>query len=154
VRAFLRDSRVLAEPPALYSTHWAWQALSDELVARLLAQGGVTARFAPDGSLAALALTEYEKGYEQLWIGFADAASRDGTWDPAPLAELARDLRTLAGRMGAEKAAVMLPPLPWLRDAFAAAGYGPGDWQGELWIYEQPLDAAAARPADGADDDS
>jgi hypothetical protein len=41
----------------------------------------------------------------------------------------------------------MLPELPWLRDAFHQAGYTPGDWEGELWIFEKRLGAGASADA-------
>jgi hypothetical protein len=51
--------------------------------------------------------------------------------------------------LGAEHVQVMMPDLPWLRDAFQAAGYGYGDWEGELWVFEIHLPEAPR----GTDDD-
>ena len=53
--------------------------------------------------------------------------------------DLATRIRTVAARQGIGKVRVMLPDLEWLRDAFRTAGYGPGDWEGELWIFERQL---------------
>ena len=38
----------------------------------------------------------------------------------------------------------MLADFPLLREAFRAAGYGPAEWQGEIWVYEMPLEPALA----------
>jgi GNAT superfamily N-acetyltransferase len=58
---------------------------------------------------------------------------------PEALRALAQALRELAHRWGLNSAVAMLPDLPPLREAFRAAGYGPAEWQGELWIYEMAL---------------
>jgi hypothetical protein len=57
-------------------------------------------------------------------------------------------LRAHAAQLGAQKVQVMLPDLGWLRDALAAAGFGFGDWEGNLWIYERQL-ADSPRPPRG-----
>jgi ribosomal protein S18 acetylase RimI-like enzyme len=59
---------------------------------------------------------------------------------PEALRAFAWALRGLAHRWELKSAVVMLPDLPPLREAFRSAGYGPAEWQGELWIYEMPLD--------------
>ncbi len=43
--------------------------------------------------------------------------------------------------VGAQRVAVMLPELAWLREAFGTAGFGYGDWKGELWVFERWLSA-------------
>jgi hypothetical protein len=67
-----------------------------------------------------------------IWIGFADG-------QPEAIADLALAIRVHAAQIGAQKVRIMLPDLGWLRDAFGAAGYGFGDWEGELWIFERWL---------------
>ena len=64
-----------------------------------------------------------------MWLGFTDG-------EPEAVTALALALRTQAARLGLQKVRVMLPDLAWLRDAFRAAGYDYGDWEGELWIFE------------------
>jgi GNAT superfamily N-acetyltransferase len=131
-RAFLADSPVLAHTHGLYSFHWEWQELSAEHVARSLQDGQMAARFAADGSLAALALTRFDPDDETLWIGFVDG-------QPEAVTTLAVAIRSRAAQLAAQKVQIMLPDLLWLRDTFRTAGYGFGDWQGELWIFERWL---------------
>jgi GNAT superfamily N-acetyltransferase len=88
---------------------------------------------AADGRVAALATVHLEPGDKRMWVGFADG--------PVPaVVELAMAIRAHAARIGAEDVSTMLPDLPWLRDAFGTAGYGQGDWEGELWIFERFLE--------------
>jgi GNAT superfamily N-acetyltransferase len=133
--AFLQGSRVLAHTGGLYSTGWAWAELLDEDLDRFLAAGQVLARRAAGGAIEALAIVDHQAGDDRLWIGFADAAPGQ----EEALAGLAKTIRAYAGQVGAERAAVMLPPVDWLRETFGRAGYGLGDWEGELWIFEKPL---------------
>jgi GNAT superfamily N-acetyltransferase len=143
VRAFLRASPVLAHTHGLYGVDWVWQELIDERLAQFLEGGQVAAHFAPGGDLAALAWFVPEPGAEVLWVGFADG-------DSAAVTALAGASRVRAAQLGAEKVQVMLPDLPWLRDAFHAAGFGSGDWEGELWIFELWLtDVSHARQSHG-----
>jgi GNAT superfamily N-acetyltransferase len=134
VRAFLDDSLVLAHVQGLYSFDWAWQELSAERVSEFLEGGQMAAGFAPDGRLATLAPIRFDPNDGTLWLGFADGES-------AAVAALARGLRGHATRIGADKVRVMLPDVDWLRAAFRAAGYGFGDWEGELWIFERRLES-------------
>jgi GNAT superfamily N-acetyltransferase len=132
VQAFLEASQVLAHTQRLYSTDWAWQELSRERAVELLVTGQVAGLCGPDSRLQALAQLQYTPGDDRLWIGYADG-------DPPGVTRLARAIRTHAARLGAPRADIMLPDLPWLRDAFREAGYAPGDWEGELWIFEKHL---------------
>jgi hypothetical protein len=50
---------------------------------------------------------------------------------------LATALRSHAAQIGAPKVEAMLPDVAWLHEAFRAAGYGQGDWQGQMWIFER-----------------
>lgn len=149
VRAFLKDSPVMAHTRGLYSVHWAWQELSPARVDQFLEEGQFAARLAPDGRLAALAVIRSDPEQKYLWLGFADG-------EATAVTELATAVRAYAARLGAEKVQVMVPDLVWLRDAFAAAGYGPGDWDGELWIFERwlagepPVLAGEPTPSHGA----
>ena len=141
VLTFLRQSRVLAHTGGLFSVGWAWQELLDEALDRFLAAGQVLARLAADGSPEALALVSHEAGDERLWIALADAVpGQEGA-----LVALIEGIRAYAGQVGAKDAAAMLPALDWLREAFGQAGYGPGDWEGELWIFEKTLALPARR---------
>jgi hypothetical protein len=130
VQAFLDSSPVLAHTHHLYGAHWAWQELSAGHMVQLLKAGQVAARFAPDGQVSALVTTHLEPEDDTVWLGFADG-------DPTAVAELAMAIRAQASELGAAEVATMLPDLAWLRDAFHAAGYGFGEWQGELWIFER-----------------
>jgi GNAT superfamily N-acetyltransferase len=132
VRAFLQGSPVLAQASGLYSQGWAWQELSTGLVAEFLAQGQVAAHLAPDGDLAALATLHFGPQDGQMWVGFVDGP-------PPAVAALAAAIRAHAARLAAEKVRIMLPAVDWLRDTFCAAEYEPGDWEGELWIFERHL---------------
>jgi GNAT superfamily N-acetyltransferase len=140
VRAFLQGSPVLAHSRGLYSVHWVWQELSTEQAIRFLGAGQVAAQRAPDGGLAALA-TIHLAPDDEMWIGFADG-------EPSAVTTLAVAIRAQAAQAGALRVGVMLPDVAWLRDAFGAAGYGFGDWEGELWIFERRL---APRNGDGHD---
>jgi GNAT superfamily N-acetyltransferase len=131
-RAFLADSPVLAHTRGLHSFHWEWQELSAEHIAPCLQESQIAARFAADGSLAALALIRFDPDDETLWIGFVDG-------QPTAVTTLAVAIRSHATQLAAQKVQIMLPDLLWLRDAFRAAGYDFGDWEGELWIFERWL---------------
>jgi GNAT superfamily N-acetyltransferase len=148
VRDFLRSSDVMAHTHHLYSVYWAWQELSPALADQYLHAGQVAARLGSDGQLAALAFLDPDPEDGELWISFIDG-------EPAALVELATALRGHAARTGLESVRVMVPDLGWLRGALGQAGYRPGDWEGELWIFERWLAegaaAPAAEPAAGAD---
>ncbi len=143
VKAFLDESRALRHTQHLYSIDWAWQELSAQRVAQMLSNGQIVAQWAPDGGLAALATTHFDTADKVLWVGFADGIHDEIAADqPSALTALASAIRGLADMITAdgadvEKVRIMLADLTWLREAFRAAGYGPGDWDGELWIYER-----------------
>jgi GNAT superfamily N-acetyltransferase len=137
VHAFLKDSPVLAHNHGLYSADWAWQELSPERVAHFLAGGQGVAQLAPGGSLAALAFLVPEPEDQALWVGFADG-------EPEAVPRLLTALRSHAAQAGAEKVRTMVPAVAWLRDAFQAAGFTYGDWQGELCIFERWLRASSS----------
>ncbi|MGC9334015.1 MAG: GNAT family N-acetyltransferase [Anaerolineae bacterium] len=132
IQAFLQASPVLAHTRDLYSVNWAWQELSRRRAADLLLAGQMVGLPGPAGSLQALALLQYSPDDDRLWIGYADG-------EPIAVTRLARGIRAHAAQVGAPKADIMLPDLPWLRDAFQQAGYDFGDWEGELWIFEKYL---------------
>ena len=140
VRAFLRDSPVMAHTHGLYSAHWAWQELSPARIDQFLEAGQFAARLAPDGRLVALAVLHPDPEYKELWLSFAGG-------EATAVTELATAVRGYAARLGAEKVQVMVPDLEWLRDALGEAGYGSGDWEGELWIFERWLSGKAPDPA-------
>jgi GNAT superfamily N-acetyltransferase len=140
VRDFLHDSAVMAHTHGLYSIHWAWQELSPALADQYLYAGQVAARLGSDGRLDALALLDPDPEDGELWISFVDG-------EAATLVELATAVRGHAAHTGFEKVRVMLSDLDWLRGALGQAGYGPGDWEGELWIFERWLVEGAAEPA-------
>jgi GNAT superfamily N-acetyltransferase len=129
---FWQQSPVLARSAGLYCRDWAWQELSAEQVAAMLARGEVLAELAPDGSLAAVATVHHYPGDDEVWVGIADG-------DPGAVEALALATRAEAAAAGARVARIMLPGVPWLREAFHAAGYAPGDWDGEMWVYERWL---------------
>jgi GNAT superfamily N-acetyltransferase len=146
VHTFLRQSPVLAAARGLYCLDWAWQDLSEARAVDLLAEDKVIGQWGDAGNLAALAVVEREPDEERLWVGFADAGAQAGPGgglrggaDPGALRAWAQALRGQAHLWGLDFAAAMLPDLPSLREAFRATGYGPGEWQGEIWIYEMPL---------------
>jgi len=138
VYAFLADSPVLAYTHGLYNANWAWQELSAERIGQFLnvarepGYAQVLAQSAPDGQLTALAIVQFDAEDRHLWVLFADGQA------PAVTA-LATAIRAYAAQLGAQHVQVMVPDLPWLRDAFQAAGYGYGDWEGELWVFELQL---------------
>jgi hypothetical protein len=132
VEAFLAESAVLAHTHGLYSVDWAWQELSAEQVESLLEQGQVMAWWGPDGQLAAVATIHADREGNERWVGFADG-------EAAAVTQLAGAIRRQAARLGAERVKAMVPDLSWLRDAYRAAGYEPGDWEGELLIFERWL---------------
>ena len=133
VAAFLRDSAVLDNTHGLYSFDWVWQELSAERVAHFLESSQMVAPQTADGRIKALATIHFVSGVRTTWVGFADGQA-------SAVAELAMAIRVHAAQTGAEGVSIMLPDLPWLRDAFGTAGYSPGDWEGELWIFERRLD--------------
>jgi GNAT superfamily N-acetyltransferase len=143
LRAFLHDSPMLATTHGLYSVDWAWEDLSPARVSQFLAAGQFAARLVPDGRLAALALLHARPDDGELWIGFVDG-------EAAALADLARAIRAHAATIGAEKVQVMVPDLGWLRADLSEAGYGPGEWEGELWVFERRLLGEAGGPRESA----
>ncbi|RPI49109.1 MAG: GNAT family N-acetyltransferase, partial [Chloroflexi bacterium] len=142
VGRFWQQSPVLASMAGLYSRDWAWQELSAEQLAAMLRQGEVVAEVAPDGSLAAVATIHHYPGDEEMWVGIADG-------DPEAVQALALAIRAQAAEAGAQVARAMLPDVPWLREAFQAAGYEPGDWEGEMWVFERRLEAGPSSPGLG-----
>jgi GNAT superfamily N-acetyltransferase len=139
VRAFLSDSPMMAHTHGLYSVDWAWQELSPAAIDQFLGAGQFAARLEPGGRLAALALLLSQPGERELWIGFIDG-------EVAALTDLAVAVRGHAARLGAEKVQVMVPGMDWLRDALSEAGYGTGEWEGELWVFERWLEGEAPSP--------
>ncbi len=144
VSAFLHNSAVMAHTHGLYSVYWAWQELSAAHVGQYLEAHQVVARLGPDGRLVALAFIDPDPDEGELWISFIDGQA-------AALVELATALRGHAARMGFENVCVMVPDLVWLRGALGEAGYGPGDWEGELWIFERRLAGESADPPDSGE---
>lgn len=135
VAAFLERSGVLAHTHGLYDCGWAWTALSTERAAEMLAAGQMAALLTPEGELAALAAVVINLEGGELWTGYADAAGGR----PEAVTALATALRGHASRVGKPRVEAMLPDLPWLREAFRAAGYEQGEWKGELWVFERRL---------------
>jgi GNAT superfamily N-acetyltransferase len=140
VRAFLSDSPMLAYAHGLYSDDWAWQEMSPARIDQFLEAGQFAARLAPDGRLAALAVLHPQPEDSELWIGYIDG-------EAAAITELATAVRGHAARFGAEKVQVMVPDLGWLRGTLSEAGYGTGEWEGELWVFERWLSGRAPEPA-------
>lgn len=145
VMAFVAESRVLRHTHHLYSAGWAWQELSAQRVSQMLSGRQIVAQWAPDGGLAALATIHFAPEDGELWIGFTDGIQGSlGAERRSPITALASAIRGLAYEAGPEgdeskRVRIMLTDLAWLRGAFGEAGYGPGDWEGELWIFEQWL---------------
>jgi ribosomal protein S18 acetylase RimI-like enzyme len=129
VQTFLAECGVLAHTRGLYSVDWVWQELSVGDVKSLLERGQVVAWSTPDGQLAALATIHADREGDELWVGFADG-------EPDAVTQLARAIRMQAAQLGAERVQAMVPDLTWLREAYRAAGYGPGDWEGELLVFQ------------------
>jgi GNAT superfamily N-acetyltransferase len=142
VQAFLDGSALLACMAGLYSVGWAWQELSPARVAQFLETGQMLARLATDGSLLALAAVDFDPEDGDLWIGFVDGQH-------SAVGDLALAVRRYAAQIGAAKVRVMLPDFDWLQDAFRRAGYGFGDWEGQLWIFERRLGGSAEDSRDG-----
>jgi len=132
VHAFLNHSPLLAYAHGLYSVDWAWQELSPTRVDQLLETGQFTARLAADGRLAALAVLDPQPEDRELWIGFIDG-------EAAAVTELATAIRGHAAGLGTEKVQMLVSDIGWLRGALSEAGFGPGEWEGELWVYERWL---------------
>jgi GNAT superfamily N-acetyltransferase len=129
VKEFLQNSPVLAYTRGLYSVDWAAQELSAARVAELLDKGQVAAERTPQGHISALIIVCVEPGDDEMWIGFADG-------QPPALGHLARAIRGYAAPAAVDRVRIMLPGLDWLREAFRAAGFDWGDWDGELDIFE------------------
>jgi hypothetical protein len=142
VGRFWQQSPVLAQAAGLYSRDWAWQELSPEQLLAMLGRGEVVAEVAPGGTLAAVATIHHYPGDDELWVGIADG-------EPGAVQALALAIRALAAEAGARVARAMLPDVPWLREVFRAAGYGPGDWDGELWIFERRLEDGGLPAGEG-----
>ena len=124
---------MLATMGGLYSRDWTWQELSPAALAAMLQRGEVVAERAPDGSLAAVATIHRLPDDDEVWVGIADG-------EPAAVRSLALAIRAEVAEVGADNARIMLPRVPWLREAFLAAGFEAGDWNDELWVYELRLD--------------
>lgn len=142
VQAFIEKSRFLDQTHGLFSVDWAWEELTAERMAGFLQGSCVLAHIEPDGVLTALALVAYEPDDEEMWIGFADGKA-------SAVTALATTIRVHAARLGPDKVNVMLPDIGWLRSAFAEAGFGVGDWNGELWIFERWLIPTSEDSHDG-----
>ncbi|MGQ9599790.1 MAG: GNAT family N-acetyltransferase [Anaerolineae bacterium] len=132
VRAFLQASPVFTHTHHLTSIRWSWQELSAERVVDFLNSGQMAAHLTAEGELAALATIHFIEDEDEMWIGFADG-------QPEAVARLALAVRVHAGRVGAAHVRIMVPDVAWLREAFQSAGYGPGDWTGDLWVFERRL---------------
>ena len=132
VTSFLQASPLRGCIPDLYSVDWVWQELTATQLARFLDRGEIVARRSQEGTLAAVALVVQEQYDGVTWIGFLDGQA-------AAVTELARSIRVQAAQAGAARVEMMLPDVAWLREAVAAAGFGFGDWEGELWIFERRL---------------
>ena len=146
--AFLAKSRVLAGQRGLYSRDWAWQELAPERLSEMLAAGQVAALPAAGGELAAMATIHVHPGAEEMWIGFADIAPGE---QERALAGLARAIRAQAAEAGVKWVRAMLADLAWQRAALAAAGFGTGEWEGELWIFEWQVDERARAEGEASD---
>ena len=136
VHSFLSDSPMLAYAHDLYSVDWAWQELSPAHIDQLLEAGRYAARLAPDDRLAALAILHPRPKDSELWIGFIDG-------EAAAITGLAMAVRGHAARLGVEKVQMLVSDVGWLRGALSEAGYGPGEWEGELWVFERWLSGEA-----------
>lgn len=130
IQDFLHTSPVLAHCHGLYSSGWEWQELSTERLLHFLDRGHIAAQPAPGGSLAAAAPVSAETDREEMWICFSEG-------EPAAVTGLALAIRGYAAQIGVQRVAAMLPDVAWLREAFRAAGYGFGDWEGEIWIFQR-----------------
>jgi GNAT superfamily N-acetyltransferase len=130
IQDFLQTSPVLSHCHGLYSSGWAWQELSTGRLHHLLGKGQIAAQFAPDGSLAAVAPVSAETHGEEMWVYFSDG-------DPSAVTSLAFAIRGYAAQIGAQRVGAMLPDVAWQREAFRAAGYGFGEWEGEMWVFER-----------------
>ena len=135
VESFLASCETSPLTQGLYSADWSWEKLTADRLAQFLQNGQVAAQQPTDG-MTALA-TLHGDPDDGLWIGLA-AGDRSSAVD---VAELAMTLRAHAHEVGAQRVAVMLPELAWLREAFGTAGFGYGDWKGELWVFERLLSA-------------
>ena len=142
VARFWQQSPVLGVAAGLYSRDGAGQELSAEQLAAMLPRGEVVAEVVPDGTLAAVATIHHHPDDDELWVGIADG-------EPGSVQALALAIRAEAAEAGARVARVMLPDVPWLREVFQAAGYGPDDWDGELWIFELRLEGDPLSPEQG-----
>jgi hypothetical protein len=134
VDAFLHASPVLAFCHGVYGLSWEWQELTAERVAESLQGRLIAAQLAPDGQMAALAITGYDAEDARLTIGLTDG-------EPTAVSALLKALRVHASRLGADRVRAFIPEIDWLRDAFRAAGFAYGDWQGALWLFERRFGA-------------
>jgi GNAT superfamily N-acetyltransferase len=136
VQALLRDGPALAAMHGLCRTDWTWQELSPQLIAQFLHNSQIAAHHSPGGDLAALAGLAFDAGHNELWCTFLDGA-------PEGVAALATGIRAHAARRVAQAVQISVPNLDWLHEALLTAGYVPGDWEGELWIFEWHANAAS-----------
>jgi len=130
VEAFLRTSQVLEACRGIYQSNWENLELTSNRLPPLLQGGCVVALGEPGMPPAALALLTEDQEDKALDVGFADG-------DPALVQQLAMALRVYVSCRGAIRARAWLPEVVWLREAFSAAGYAFGDWQGEMCLYER-----------------
>jgi GNAT superfamily N-acetyltransferase len=135
-RAFLQESAVLCACHGLYILDWAWQSFSDARLDHFLATGGLAAETAPGGQIRALALVDRDPEDDEAWLGYADG-------QPGALAALLRRARAWTAHQGASSIRVMVPHVPHLRQALSEAGYGVGDWEDEMWVFERQMTAAS-----------
>jgi hypothetical protein len=133
---------LLAQAHGLYSVDWAWQELSPARTDQFLEAGQFAARLTPDGRLAAMAILHSQAEDGELWIGFIDG-------EAAAITELAIAVRGHAARLGVERVQMLVSDVGWLRGALSEAGFGPGEWKGELWVFERRLSGEAPQPSTG-----
>jgi GNAT superfamily N-acetyltransferase len=133
VEAFLRTSPVLEACRGVYQASWEARELRPDELPPLLENGFAVALGQPGGPLTAIALLTEDEEDRAIDAGFVDG-------DLAAVRELAMALRAHAARMGATRARAWLPEVDWLREAFASAGYGFGEWHGEMCLYERRFD--------------
>lgn len=137
---FLSSSLAYAHCNRLYSVDWAWQTLSEEKLGSLIQDGAVAATRSAAGDILALAILHFDPEDKALWIGFSDESGSPAPESPgSALTKLATAVRAYATDVDAASVRTMLPNIAPIRDAYQTAGYGYGDWGGELWIFELSL---------------
>ena len=115
--SFVKDSNIYKSSVGLYCIGWAYHKLTAEKLRKHLNNGEVFIlnEMAQLRALAVATMTSLEQG---MVIGYIDGS-------PDAIQDLASALRGQSVKCACPQIEARLPEIPFIRDAFASAGYAP-----------------------------